>query len=312
MENLITPSEKSIDTLIEMINLALDHNYKLIKISDHIQFGELNAFSGFEKKFNEEVYVSLIAVRQTCLYSTSNSNALAIQERESIVIHVSKDRSLIIHSPQIDSRCIVIIYSSSFIDRLCIEDRKFLKLIEAYKRHSILDDSIYPLTLELLHNSMPEYLRNIQQKSKVLEIFFKQLTHISTHQAENIFNLKKVEMKKAEDARQLIDSDVSNSYTIPELARIIGTNEQYLKKHFKQLYGTTIHNYILKNKMQHAKELLITSELKIAAIANKIGYKHATHFTTAFKKYFGFLPNSMRFNWIAYLSPYYLEFLCII
>jgi AraC-like DNA-binding protein len=119
-------------------------------------------------------------------------------------------------------------------------------------------------------------------------------------------------MQKVERAKKLIDDNISNTYTIIELSKMIGTNEQYLKQYFKQQYGMTIRTYILKNKMNHAKELLINGNDKVAVIATKIGYKHATHFTTAFKKYFGFLPNSIRFNWLAYLSPYSLELLCTI
>jgi len=33
---------------------------------------------------------------------------------------------------------------------------------------------------------------------------------------------------------------------------------------------------------------------KIAEVAKMMGYKRASHFTQAFKKYFGYLPNSIR------------------
>jgi len=46
--------------------------------------------------------------------------------------------------------------------------------------------------------------------------------------------------------------------------------------------------------MEYAKSLLVENDLSIAEIADKTGYKHATHFTTAFKKYFGFLPNKIK------------------
>jgi len=32
----------------------------------------------------------------------------------------------------------------------------------------------------------------------------------------------------------------------------------------------------------------------VAETSKKMGYKHATHFTNAFKKYFGFLPNKIK------------------
>ena len=53
--------------------------------------------------------------------------------------------------------------------------------------------------------------------------------------------------------------------------------------------------------MQFAKELLVLGNEKIQVVAEKVGYKHATHFTAAFKKYFGHLPTKIRSVWIPLL-----------
>lgn len=92
----------------------------------------------------------------------------------------------------------------------------------------------------------------------------------------------------------IIEYDLSKNYTISELAKEVGTNEQYIKKYFKQYFGKTVMNYATNIKMEHAKKLILTGEYRIADVARMIGYKHPSHFTTAFKKYFGFTPNSLR------------------
>lgn len=99
-------------------------------------------------------------------------------------------------------------------------------------------------------------------------------------------------------AQQLIDKDLSVNYTIAELAKQVGTNEQYLKKYFKQYFGKTIMNYITERKMNYAKELIMTGNYRVVDVARLTGYKHATHFTTAFKKFFGFIPNSLKYTFI--------------
>lgn len=299
-----------------MISTVLDNNYNLQKISEHIHFDELSPYKGCKFKIHEDVYVSIIATKETSFYTTSATESFKLQEGYSFLKYLPKDTLIEIKSLAINSKCLFIIYSKDFIDRLGTEEHRFFQLIQIYTPHTIQDVAIHSSVVELLQVNGPAYLRNIQQKSKVLEIFFKQLTFISNLQEKDTVNLRLEEIKKVEKAKKLIDENISNTYTIPELSRIIGTNEQYLKQHFKQQYGMTIRSYILKNKMNHAKELLLKGDYKVAVIANKIGYKHATHFTTAFKRYFGFLPNSIRFNWIAYLSPYYLdlelELLCIL
>lgn len=297
-----------------MIKRVLENNYDLHKISNHIQFGELNTYQGCKFKIHEDAYVSIIATKETSFYFASGTESCKLKEGHSVLKYLSKDDLIEIKSLTINSQCLCIVFSKPFIDRLGTEDHKFLQLIQNYTPHTIQDASIHAAVIELLMENAPSYLRNIQQKSKVLEIFFKQLAFISNLQEKNTVNLRLEEMKKVENAKKLIDENIANTYTIPELSRIIGTNAQYLKQHFKQQYGMTIRAYILKNKMNHAKELLIKGDHKVATIATEIGYKHATHFTTAFKKYFGFLPNSFRFNLITYLSPYYLdlELLCIL
>lgn len=109
--------------------------------------------------------------------------------------------------------------------------------------------------------------------------------------------------EKVQEVKRIIEQDLSKNYTISDLAKEVGTNEQYIKKYFKQYFGKTVMNYVTGAKMEYAKRLIMTGEYRIADVAQMVGYKHSTHFTTAFKKYFGFVPNSLRYSfWGACLS----------
>lgn len=44
--------------------------------------------------------------------------------------------------------------------------------------------------------------------------------------------------------------------------------------------------------------MLLEGNHKIADVAITSGYKHATHFSSAFKKYFGYLPNKIKMIWL--------------
>lgn len=99
---------------------------------------------------------------------------------------------------------------------------------------------------------------------------------------------------KMQEARGIIDANIAQPCTLVDLALQVGTNECYLKKHFKQVYGTTVFGYLHKQRMEKSKEMLLNENKKIAEVAKLVGYKHATHFTTAFKKYFGYLPHQIK------------------
>jgi len=295
-----------------MTNSTVDVNFMLTKISNHIYLGEIKPFFGFNFTLCSDSYISLVATSETCFFTSSNDLSYEVDERKSILLSLNKGHNFEIRSLKMDCSCLVIVTERAFIDQLNVEEKNFTSLIQTFHPQFIDDAAIYPIALEILMENIPSMLKNLHQKSKVLELFSKQLLFIQQLEEETTIKIRRSDMEKVREAKFLIDENIAHTYTIPELSRIIGTNEQYLKKHFKYMYGLTIHSYILKNKMNFAKELLLTGDDKIADIATKIGYKHATHFTTAFKKHFGFLPNSLRYEIIAYLSTYSLDYLSII
>lgn len=130
--------------------------------------------------------------------------------------------------------------------------------------------------------------------SFLIELLLHQFESLLLQQGEKENSITKNNFEKIKLAQQFIESDLSKNYSIAELSKLVGTNEQYLKKYFKQYFGKTIMTYSTSLKLQHAKALIINSDCRIADIARVIGYKHATHFSTAFKKHFGYIPNSLR------------------
>lgn len=132
------------------------------------------------------------------------------------------------------------------------------------------------------------------------------LIDLLTHQLQRFYDtirlseppLSKTHYEKALQAKELITTNLARNYTIPELAKEVGTNEQYLKKYFKQYFGKTIMGYMVECKMNHARNLILKSEYRVTDIARLVGYKHATHFSSAFKRHFGFIPNSLRYSFL--------------
>lgn len=65
----------------------------------------------------------------------------------------------------------------------------------------------------------------------------------------------------------------------------------YMSKLFKQETGESPINYLIKIRMEKAKELLVKEELSVKEIANSVGYQDAYHFSKLFKKYTGNSPS---------------------
>lgn len=145
---------------------------------------------------------------------------------------------------------------------------------------------------------LPTLLNQLKIQSNLIEIIAHQIDGLMVENDNQQIIVVKSHYDKIMLAKKMIDSDVSKNFTIPELAKEVGTNEQYLKKYFKEYFGKTVSNYITDRKMNYAKELIVSGDYRVADVARMTGYKHSTHFTTAFKKYFGFIPNSLRYTYL--------------
>lgn len=146
------------------------------------------------------------------------------------------------------------------------------------------------------------HLRLLYIKAKIIELLTLQL--VQYEEEKSTPSLKPIEIEKMMLVKDIIERNINETHTITSLARAVGTNEQYLKIHFKILFGSTVFGHVLSCKMQKAKEMLLTGKYRITEIAEIVGYKHATHFTSAFKKFFGYLPQTLKTSKI-FLGTYF-------
>ncbi len=94
--------------------------------------------------------------------------------------------------------------------------------------------------------------------------------------------------------RHTIAANCSTHYTISQLATIAGFNETKLKAGFKKLYGITLYQYSIQQRMQLAKNLIEEDQKTLAQISAATGYKHLANFITAFKKHHGHTPGQLK------------------
>lgn len=106
--------------------------------------------------------------------------------------------------------------------------------------------------------------------------------------------LNKQDIVNIQQARTILAENFDKHITIPQLARQTGINEAKLKEGFKELFGQSIHTYLLQLRLEKAQHLLLTTDLSVTDITYHIGYSHVTHFTTLFRKELGLTPTEWR------------------
>lgn len=78
------------------------------------------------------------------------------------------------------------------------------------------------------------------------------------------------------------------------LAEIVYLDPDYTARLFKKETGTSLVNYIIKKRIETAKNLLINTDLSVNLISDKVGYGNYSYFTKLFKKETGFTPVDYR------------------
>ncbi|MCW3462545.1 helix-turn-helix transcriptional regulator [Chitinophaga nivalis] len=156
--------------------------------------------------------------------------------------------------------------------------------------HSIIND---------IHNfSYAPGIRQLYIEAKVMELLSMQIDlaecmhHIG--KKTNHLQLKSHDISCIHHAREHIASNLHAPCSIIELAHKVGINDFKLKNGFKQLFGTTIFEYMQGLRMEKAKISLLHTKEKISDIAEQVGYSNASNFTNAFKNHFGYAPKELR------------------
>lgn len=91
-----------------------------------------------------------------------------------------------------------------------------------------------------------------------------------------------------------IKENITNPFTITDLAKHAALNPQYMMRLFKKATGKSIIEYVTIYKMERAKELLKKSQWTNEIISEKVGYVSSDYFIKLFKKQYGITPREYR------------------
>ena len=95
-------------------------------------------------------------------------------------------------------------------------------------------------------------------------------------------------------ALKLLHDDPGSDWNAEELARRANTSRSVLGARFKALLGQSPIRYLVEWRMQIAADLLRTTQLKLAAIAEQTGYGSEAAFSRAFHRHVGQWPAEWR------------------
>ncbi|MGE3537443.1 MAG: helix-turn-helix domain-containing protein [Candidatus Tectimicrobiota bacterium] len=91
-----------------------------------------------------------------------------------------------------------------------------------------------------------------------------------------------------------INAHLEQQITLAELAGLAQVSARHFLRMFKQSTGLAPHQYVLERRLLRAQELLRFSQLPLADIAFRVGFRTQSHFTQSFRRATGLTPRAYR------------------
>ncbi|MBZ9742217.1 MULTISPECIES: helix-turn-helix domain-containing protein [unclassified Mesorhizobium] len=93
-----------------------------------------------------------------------------------------------------------------------------------------------------------------------------------------------------------VDEHIGEAISLADLARAAGLSRMYFAAQFRIATSLRPHEYILRRRIERAKDMLIKTNDTLVEIAFDVGFQTQAHFTTVFKRFAGTTPGRWRLS----------------
>jgi AraC-like DNA-binding protein len=104
-------------------------------------------------------------------------------------------------------------------------------------------------------------------------------------------------------AKDLIDREYAKQLDVPALARAAHASTAHFSRSFKRAFGETPHQYLLRRRIERAKELLRGRDMSVTEVSLEVGFLSLGSFSTAFRELVGAPPSEYARHWGAGSPP---------
>ncbi|MEX1375926.1 MAG: response regulator [Eubacteriales bacterium] len=160
----------------------------------------------------------------------------------------------------------------------------------------------FDYAVSALRYGVDEYILKPVSKKDIEKVLTQMIDKIKDTKVESeIKNISQPKGDGIEDGNykkqiaRIIEEKLSDSsFSLSMLSDEINLSTGYLSRIFKQYFGLPFRDYILKERLDKSKILLLSSDMKIYEICENVGFEDPNYFSTIFKKSTGYSPNGYR------------------
>lgn len=100
-----------------------------------------------------------------------------------------------------------------------------------------------------------------------------------------------------------IDGHFSEPLTLQDMGKALHVSPYYLSHVFKETSGYSPMQYLLRRRIGEAQNLLISTDLPMAKIAERVGFETQNYFNLQFSKHVGMPPGKYRESFVGKKKP---------
>lgn len=95
------------------------------------------------------------------------------------------------------------------------------------------------------------------------------------------------------DILDFLNDNYMYEFTMQDLAHYTGRSLATFKRDFKKISDLTPEKWLIKRRLEAAYDKIANGGRKVADVYSEVGFKNPSHFSTAFKRQYGFAPTAL-------------------
>jgi AraC family transcriptional regulator len=99
--------------------------------------------------------------------------------------------------------------------------------------------------------------------------------------------------------KELVHAKIEDDLTLIEMAQSVQLSPAHFSRMFRRSTGETPHQFVLRNRIDRAKEMLRAPEVRVLDVAVACGFKTQQHFARVFRHVCGISPREYRLEWLS-------------
>ncbi|NLR90994.1 MULTISPECIES: helix-turn-helix transcriptional regulator [Flammeovirga] len=246
----------------------------------------------FGDPFTTSVEVTCNVKQSKKKYKLNTTGAFSINSSEALSFTIEEGRTVQYLSVRLEKD-----YYQKFID----QSKALAESLDLEKQFFVFEE--FDPSMRDFFQKAFEVEKGSLFENEYLEIYAK---HLVTVFFSNINDREKIDesnkytfsVEPVFKARDILKNRINEQIIIDELSKECGLSESRLRFLFKQIFGTTIHQFHLDERLDHSRVMLRDGSKTMSMIAMDLGFSSASHFSSAFKKKFNLSPKQYRKDFI--------------